>query len=191
MKETREETYRKIYIKSEADLPKERTILIAHFKHSDRWTDLIYFNTSEDDKYWISEVDYYLNPIEQENLTAVEKEEINEGYRSLDPLFEGLEQEKPQTAEEYIKDIWGELWLEIDWHAEDVIEALTEFASQKHIPTDEEIEKNFPTNIYKLAESLHIPQDLMSAEMSEALRGIQEGNENKQIGAKWLKDKIK
>ena len=30
---------------------------------------------------------------EQENLTAAEKEEINEGYRSLDPLFEGLEQE--------------------------------------------------------------------------------------------------
>jgi len=76
-------------------------------------------------------------------------------------------------------------------HAVRMISDYHKYATQKHIPTDEEIEKNFPTNIYRLAESLHIPQNLMSAEMSEALRGIQEGNENKQIGAKWLKDKIK
>lgn len=59
----KEETYRKVFIKTEADLPKERTILIAHFKHSERWTDLIYFNTSDDDEYWLSEIDWYLQPV--------------------------------------------------------------------------------------------------------------------------------
>lgn len=57
------ELYEKVYIKSKSDLPKERTILIAHFKHSDRWTDLIYFDTEEDMVYWMSEVDYYLKPL--------------------------------------------------------------------------------------------------------------------------------
>jgi hypothetical protein len=60
------ETYRKVFIKSESDLPKRETVLIAHFKHSDRITNLIYFDTAEDIKYWLSETDWYLQPIDSD-----------------------------------------------------------------------------------------------------------------------------
>ena len=49
---------------------------------------------------------------EQEILTAAEKEEINAGYRSLDPLFEGLE--KPQTAEEVLEEYCGHITIPFD-----------------------------------------------------------------------------
>jgi hypothetical protein len=57
--------------------------------------------------------------------------------------------------------------------------------------TDEEIEKEFPADLRNLCKSLHIPEHLMSAEMGDALKSIQEGNLNKQIGAKWMRSKMK
>ena len=36
-----------------------------------------------------------------------------------------------EGAEQYIRDKWGESWLKNTWEAEDVIEALTEFAAQQ------------------------------------------------------------
>jgi len=73
-----------------------------------------------------------------------------------------------------------------------IIEAMEEYASHpiKDI-TDEEIEKEFPINLRNLCKSLHIPENLMSAEMGDALKSIQEGNLNKQIGAKWMRSKMK
>jgi len=56
--------YKKIEIKSEADLPKEKTIRICHFKSSDRITDLNYFNDEDDNDYWLRNVDWYLQPAE-------------------------------------------------------------------------------------------------------------------------------
>ena len=35
------------------------------------------------------------------------------------------------TAEEYIKDNWGEKWLSVDWTAGDVVDALEEFAKMQ------------------------------------------------------------
>ncbi|OQC65418.1 MAG: hypothetical protein BWX49_00004 [Bacteroidetes bacterium ADurb.Bin008] len=47
------------------------------------------------------------------------------------------------TAEEYIKDNWGEKWLSVDWTAGDVVDALEEFAKmqlagQSKMPSEEE-----------------------------------------------------
>ena len=48
------------------------------------------------------------------------------------------------TAEEYIKDNWGEKWLSVDWTAGDVVDALEEFAKmqlagQLKMPSEEEM----------------------------------------------------
>jgi len=48
------------------------------------------------------------------------------------------------TAEEYIKDNWGEKWLSVDWTAGDVVDALEEFAKmqlagQSKMPSEEEM----------------------------------------------------
>lgn len=50
------------------------------------------------------------------------------------------------TAEEYIKNEWGENWLKCQWEAGDVIDALKQYAESYHKErvnrvTDEEIEK--------------------------------------------------
>ena len=75
---------------------------------------------------------------EQEILTAAEKEEINAGYRSLDPLFEGLE--KPQTAEEVLEEYCGHITIPFDENVTvyypALIKAMKRYATQKHIPTD-------------------------------------------------------
>jgi hypothetical protein len=82
------EKYIKVVIKSESDLPKEKTTLIAHFKHSGRCTDLVYFDTPDDVKYWLSEVDWYLQPVSESPVPEITDKEIRKHLLKIyKPVF--------------------------------------------------------------------------------------------------------
>ena len=62
-------------------------------------------------------------------------------FNSLDALawhktYKGqcpkIEQKESKSAEEYVLNTWGKEWLNHDWQAGDVIDALKEFARQQH-----------------------------------------------------------
>ena len=68
------ETYRKVYINSEADLPKEDGNYICLHKGE---TKLDIFPYKVNESHWFVEIDWYLQPIEQsEGKTAKTAEEI-------------------------------------------------------------------------------------------------------------------
>jgi len=58
----KEETYKKVYIRSEADLPKEgKYDTMFKTKH---FYDQFTYDPSKNKKYWLDTVDWYLQPIE-------------------------------------------------------------------------------------------------------------------------------
>jgi hypothetical protein len=71
----KEELYRKVYIKDASDLPKEG-IYYCHFKiHNStgklkKWS----FTKGSNDYYWLRDIDWYLQPIEQSEGKAAESE---------------------------------------------------------------------------------------------------------------------
>lgn len=63
------ETYRKIYIKSEADLPKVAGSFIVHTKQGDTFNDYSYpflDNIPMSKSSWLKYIDWYLQPVEAE-----------------------------------------------------------------------------------------------------------------------------
>ena len=86
----KEELYRKVYVKSEADLPKEKGEYFCYRKSDNR---LLIFNRfiepdrEFEESVWMRNVDYYLQPeqpIEQsESKTAIKTAEEGESMNSL------------------------------------------------------------------------------------------------------------
>ena len=79
-------TYIKVEIKTEADLPKEKTIRICHFKSSDKITDLNYFNDEDDNNYWLRNVDWYFQPVELSFPTEDEIKKMQSGMMCGDSV---------------------------------------------------------------------------------------------------------
>ena len=129
MKETREETYRKIFIKSEADLPKEYKNYPVHIigTPSDITENCAYISTDAfkqpEIDFWLNNIDWYLQPQEKEKQTA----------------------EEWLRANKYTPD----LMFSWEW----VIRALTKYASQSQsvLPNEEEIEKAAQNDFNKTA----------------------------------------
>ena len=76
-------TFIQVFIKSEEDLPKESGYYFAHFKEENeliKENELIQFhfevdattNVTEDHDYWMDKVDWYLQPLKQEQPERVE-----------------------------------------------------------------------------------------------------------------------
>jgi len=62
-----EELYEKVYIRSEEDLPQKEGAFYAYLKEDEMcYLDYEYNNNlpTEDKKYWLLEVEYYLRPLE-------------------------------------------------------------------------------------------------------------------------------
>lgn len=89
MKETREETYRKVFIKSEADLPKIEDIYYVHIEPDNRVMEW-FFHIHADHRQWLKYIDWYLQPVTDKEATGeqdhtfacdCDRSEINdEGY---------------------------------------------------------------------------------------------------------------
>jgi len=60
----KDETYKKVYIRSADDLPKEDGNYIAHDKVSNATYPYCKFNNNEGSKFWLQCIDWYLHPIE-------------------------------------------------------------------------------------------------------------------------------
>lgn len=192
------ETLKKVYIKSEADLPKIEGRYFVGVKNIEEPQDVFWWLSKSDaqsqSEYWLNTFDWYLlpEPVSNGNADLVQYV-TNLLYAAYDGGKESLGYYSLDDSE---RNKWvAEKMLKFDQWVEEQTGLLSEFASQSHnevtLPSDEDLEREFPDNLRSLAKQLHIPEDLMSAEMGDALRGIQEGNLNKQIGAKWLREQIK
>jgi hypothetical protein len=128
MKDQKEELYRKVYIKSKADLPKEAGFYFIKYKtkNESAWRDnyqaLSFEEGDKSDAIWNDCVDYYLQPIPGDQI----------------------EQKEVMSAEHYLKG------LPIIYGAKDgiagkelLIKAMEKYAAQSRQPeiTDEEIEE--------------------------------------------------
>jgi len=56
--------------------------------------------------------------------------------------------------------------------------------------SDEEIEKEFPTELRRLFETFKFPFDKITPEMAEVLSAIQYSNVSKQFGVKWAIERM-
>lgn len=65
--DTKEELFKKIYIKTEADLPKEDGNYYTHSVLDNRYLYKIWFNRDSniEKELWLTEIDWYLQPIEE------------------------------------------------------------------------------------------------------------------------------
>jgi hypothetical protein len=71
-----------------------------------------------------------------------------------------------------------------------MIAFVNNFAQSPDISvSDEEIEKEFPTDLQILMDGINVPKDLQIS-FQVGMRRIRESNSNKQEGAKWLRDKL-
>ena len=66
MKETREETYKKIFIKSPDDLPKENGRYTVCKTSGKCWNNFLFVKDSDYQELWLNTIDWYLQPQEQE-----------------------------------------------------------------------------------------------------------------------------
>ena len=126
MKETREETYRKVFINSEADLPKEDG---KYFTHSTMTKGRLIECTLNDLIIGNGVYDWYLLPVtdkeattEQEKPQTAEKERLLLAEEILDKVLDQLK--------------GGSYFLYTTKTRSMVITAMEEYATQKHIPTD-------------------------------------------------------
>lgn len=144
MKET---LYRKVEIKTEADLPKEDGDYIVHSK-SYGWIGLAIWKDFENANYpeynqylWLLNYDWYLQPVEPEEPKQDDYDSINVVFPKGKTTHRGtLESiELKQTAEEILKDELSEYYWGIitkqdeeghttfkDW----IIEAMEKYAGQ-------------------------------------------------------------
>ena len=82
MKKETPKRFDQVFIKSEADLPEEGSIVTCCFK-SGNTSKLVYFGTTEDDKYWLSNIDWYLNPKEPVSDEDIEKWAYDESEQNI------------------------------------------------------------------------------------------------------------
>jgi len=83
--DTKNELFKKVYIKTKADLPKgERAIYFVGVKDNlnpeDIYEWFIYENPIMSDnqaEYWLNTFDWYLQPIEEQEEKSIEKQEYN------------------------------------------------------------------------------------------------------------------
>jgi len=68
-----ETIYRKVFIKSEADLPEETDHFTVHLKGKSKWfTDNLRYEKG-DNSYWMVLVDWYLQPVELPSDEEIEQ----------------------------------------------------------------------------------------------------------------------
>ena len=180
MKETREETYRKVFIKSEADYPKTEG---EYFCCRNGFKSVQRLIPDDGKKSYMREIDWYLQPQEQDPEADIPKHPTS--YRD----FTMTEQEK-QTADipiayefhclktghcyvDYIKDVSQEQ------EGQEYIQRELFYASQSQssvLPSEEEIEKEAMNKVpYKVGK--------WDNKVSERIGWIE--------GAKWLKSQLK
>ena len=87
MKETREETYRKVFIKTEDDLPKDKGFYFVHYKHPDerlhtQMSVVYYDDTIKGLWYGKDWYDWYLQPVTAK-IEQSQDEQVNEAFRHL------------------------------------------------------------------------------------------------------------
>ena len=158
----KEETYRKVFIKGESDLPKEDGGYLVCWKTDEYEVFVFTYRMNKD--YWLSEVDWYLQPVTDKEATTgycvAEQETYGEVFEKK-PTERNLgevpvEQEKPQTAEEINQLIFNDVEKFVSIYMmgvgcvekKDIIEhdlregismgmiIASKYATQKHIPTD-------------------------------------------------------
>jgi hypothetical protein len=102
------------------------------------------------------------------------------------------EEKQPESAEEILKKHYPIDIAITDDTLDDIIKAMedyhNQFASQQKEVSDEEIEKEFPTNLNAIKKKEGF--DKMSYEGEQSLRLLARHNESKQEGAKWYRDLI-
>jgi hypothetical protein len=133
----KEELYRKVYIKSEADLPKETGMYIVTFKDG-RSKDLWYQpNTTIalNDDYWITEVDSYFYPIDREQIEQKEIKTYTSSIRDDMYRFHAVLQSHCNIR----KESFSHNQFNAAWNA--VKEYTSQQPKEEEKPTDAEIEK--------------------------------------------------
>lgn len=71
------ELYKKIYIKSEADLPKEEDVYYVHIKPDNKIKEW-FFHIETDHREWLKYIDWYLQPVEAEAEKDLQKSKLIE-----------------------------------------------------------------------------------------------------------------
>jgi hypothetical protein len=135
----KEELYRKVYIKTEADLPKEKDEYFCHRKSDNR---LLIFNRFSDsdrefeNSVWLRNVDYYLQPIVGEQTEQKERMSAAQYYcRRFGFPYAVMDEDSPHCLNRN-----GDVTLKLNT----ILEILEEYSQQpqeQKQPSDEEIEK--------------------------------------------------
>jgi hypothetical protein len=116
----KEELYRKVYVKSEADLPKEDGNYICLHKGATK-LDIFPFKVNE--SHWFVEIDWYLQPVEQsesktaeEILDTVYDRDYRSNYKteySKQCILKAMEEYRQQQPQKEIK---SEIPRAYEWH---------------------------------------------------------------------------
>ena len=119
------ETFKKVFINGDKEnLPKKADYYDVVDKHK-TFGRIKYNNSHADMKYWLKDIDWYLQPLpEVETKTAEEiLKSISKGFNRSDFGLAGNRDSEPEY-----------------WHKKQILEAMQEYANQLKVVTDEEIE---------------------------------------------------
>lgn len=165
-------TFTQVFIKSEADLPKEEGDYFVHEKNTPDWdTDNYHFDKEIEDEYhsWLNNIDWYFQPLPDKSKTA---EELDLIQYVTNLLYAAAHKDQSLDSKQFDK------WVE------EKTGELNEYFAQSQsqvMPSDEDIELSAET-------SAHIEQNKDKRRyISPAQISFKNGYI---VGAKWMRDQL-
>ena len=106
------EYFKKVYIKTEDDLPANPQYLFCHYKKADRNECINYMGVEWDGEYFMSHIDWYLLPIEQKLDVPTDEETESQLWEEIAlPLCEKDRKNNTKNYRLYTETLYWIKWM--------------------------------------------------------------------------------